>query len=339
MVFEACFAIGCDGGADRHQFGDWRSVDLLRVFAGSARRSLPLSRGDLETGHVVSCLRSRGQILNDLTEHRIVPIHHRIDIAGLGRQPNVDQSRGLGHGARFIGQHRSRQAADERLDHVQEFLGKGFEQGQIGDGNPPARLQHAGDFPPDLRLVRREVQDAVGDHHIHAVVRSGQVLDLAQAELHVVEPRVLLICGDALASLAHHVWGHIDADDAPARPYLWARDEDVETPAAAQVQDYFARSERGDRRRIPAGKAHVGSFRQHRQVDFAVPYAASQLLGGSGTAARRRTARPSRSGDLAVPFANRFSNLLFLIPTAILSHCHTPFLDTSSTHDLTCRST
>ncbi len=69
---------------------------------------------------------------------------------------------------------------------------QGLEQGQVGDGDPPAGLQHASDLLPDLRLIRREVQHAVGDHDVHTGIGHGQVLDLAQAELDVIEARVLV---------------------------------------------------------------------------------------------------------------------------------------------------
>ena len=72
----------------------------------------------------------------------------------------------------------------------------------------------------------------------------------------------------------------------PVGPTFWTCDEDVETAAAAQVQDHLAGLERGDGRRVPAGKAHIGSLRQRGQLRFAVPHALGHLLGGSRSAAR-----------------------------------------------------
>src|SRR5262249_40378399 len=53
---------------------------------------------------------------------------------------------------------------------------------------PAARLEDAEDLAVRNRLVRREVQDPVRDHHVHARVLEGQRHGVSQSHLDVVEP-------------------------------------------------------------------------------------------------------------------------------------------------------
>jgi hypothetical protein len=102
---------------------------------------------------------------------------------------------------------------------------------QIGNRCSSARLENPADFPPDLRLVGKEIQPAIGDYHVHAIVCQRQVFDLTQPKLDIVQTRVPVVCGDALTRLAHHIWSHVHADHAPGWADLGTCDEDIETAA------------------------------------------------------------------------------------------------------------
>ena len=65
-----------------------------------------------------------------------------------------------------------------------------------------------------------------------------------------------------LRALAEHFRRHVHADGAAGRADLAPGDEHVEAAAAAEVQNHFARLQRGERGGIAAGKAHVRAFGQ-----------------------------------------------------------------------------
>ncbi len=58
---------------------------------------------------------------------------------------------------------------------------------------PPRPPGFSTRVPPHARFVGRQVQHAVGNDHIHARVSDREVLDLAEAELDVVEPGALAV--------------------------------------------------------------------------------------------------------------------------------------------------
>jgi len=75
----------------------------------------------------------------------------------------------------------------------------------VGDRQAPAGLERAEGLQKDLGLVRRQVDDAVGDDDIGGPVRHRQVLDLAQAKLGVAVAAGLGIG----AGLGDHRRGHV----------------------------------------------------------------------------------------------------------------------------------
>ena len=71
-----------------------------------------------------------------------------------------------------------------------------------------ARLEDAKHLFEGTTLVRDEVQHAVADDDIGSVGYDGNVLDIAESELNVVEAKLVGI----LACFIDHLRRHIDAD-------------------------------------------------------------------------------------------------------------------------------
>ena len=57
---------------------------------------------------------------------------------------------------------------------------------------------------PDLRLVGREIDDAVRNYHVHAGVGQRQMLDFSQAKLDVIQAGGLAVARGILARLGQH---------------------------------------------------------------------------------------------------------------------------------------
>ena len=83
----------------------------------------------------------------------------------------------------------------------------------------PPGLQHPKRFAQNAILVGREIDDAVGDDHVHGLVGQGNALDFALEELDVLDARFALV----LARQRQHLVGHVEAvglaggADAPRR--------------------------------------------------------------------------------------------------------------------------
>ena len=97
---------------------------------------------------------------------------------------------------------------------------------------------------------------------VHAVVRHGQMLDFAEAELDVVQAGFLAVTGGIAPRLGQHFRRHVHADGAAGRADLASGDEHVEAAAAAEVEHDFAGFQRGQRGGVAAGKPHVRAVGQ-----------------------------------------------------------------------------
>jgi len=84
-------------------------------------------------------------------------------------------------------------------------------QHYVADDHPPAGRQHAIYLAEYPGLVGREVDDAVGDHHIHAGVLDGQVFDQPLAELDVRQAGCLEDLNRILAGQGEHFRRHVHA--------------------------------------------------------------------------------------------------------------------------------
>ncbi len=74
---------------------------------------------------------------------------------------------------------RAREAADPELDAPADLGGHLATHDDVGDGEPPARLEDPERLAQDRVLVGGEVDDAVRDDHVDARVGERDRLDLA----------------------------------------------------------------------------------------------------------------------------------------------------------------
>src|SRR5262249_367029 len=91
------------------------------------------------------------------------------------------------------------------------------------------------------------------------------MFDFPQPKFHIVATRSFTIPGEIASRPPEHFRCHVHPDGSGAWPTLAPRDEAVETGARSQIEDYLARLERSDRRRIAARQAQVSPFRQLSQ--------------------------------------------------------------------------
>ena len=167
-----------------------------------------------------------------------------------------------------------------------------------------------------LRLVRAQVDDAVGDHDIHALRGDGEVLDQPLAKLD--GPRVAGVDRVGAGAL-EHLGRHVDADEAAFRAELLGGEQGVESRSGAQVDDGFAWFQASERRGVPAAKPEIRVGRGAGDVLLRV---ANQSSGfgvgvGRGAAAAARSllrgrpaAAASLSRDLGV---SRLHDVMYLI--------------------------
>ena len=172
-----------------------------------------------------------------------MPIGHGGDVLGLRGEDDVRETRGHCLGARLLNEHGACNAADQRFDIVKHRRWKRSQQCQVRNCHASAGSEDTRNFFPHARLVRREVEDAVGDHHINAAVGNRKAFDLTEAELHIGEPGLPRVCGHIAARLGDHVRSHIDTDHFASGADLWTSHKAVEPAACAKIQHHFASAE------------------------------------------------------------------------------------------------
>src|ERR1700724_3618967 len=74
----------------------------------------------------------------------------------------------------------------------------------IGNREPASRLEHPEGFAQHPILVARQVDDAVRDDDVDAIVGQRYVLDLAFEKFHVLDARLALV----FAGERQHLVGH-----------------------------------------------------------------------------------------------------------------------------------
>jgi len=131
---------------------------------------------------------------------------------------------------------------------------------------PAARFQRPEGLAEYLALVGREIDDAVGQDHVGGGLGHRQVLDLAEAELHLRVAALICIA----ARLGDHLRRHVDADDVAVRSDGLGRQEAIQAAAGAQIQHRFADFQAGHGGRVAAADAEVGLFRHRRQIVGAI---------------------------------------------------------------------
>ena len=146
----------------------------------------------------------------------------------------------------------------------------------VADREAPAGAQDARGLAQDLRLVAGEVDDAVADDDVDAVVGKRDVLDVALQELGVLGARLVRVAPGQL----EHLVGHVEADRPAGRAYPPCRDEDVGAGPRTEVEHRLALVQIGDggRHSAPEGRGDRG-------------------LGAASASARRRglLRRPARA--------------------------------------------
>src|SRR3954469_7458912 len=145
---------------------------------------------------------------------------------------------------------RARDAADvaaslRSLLRAQTVLGD-----YVGNAHAPAGPQDASDLGEYRALVRREVDDAIADYDVDRVVWQRDVLDVPAQELDVGCAGL----GDVLLGQAQHLVGHVEAEDSAGWPDAFAREQNVDSAAGAQVQHPFALAHLGDGDWVPAAE-------------------------------------------------------------------------------------
>ncbi len=129
----------------------------------------------------------------------------------------------------------------------------GFER-DVAYGEASAGLQNPDNLSKNSGLIRREIDDAVGDDAIHGFIRKRQVVDLSEIKLNI---EVAAFLGVGFGPLDHGR-SHVNADGLPRRPNLPGGQKHVEAAAGPEIDDHFAGAKVGRSRRVAAGQSHVG---------------------------------------------------------------------------------
>ena len=150
----------------------------------------------------------------------------------------------------------------------------------VRDREPAAGAQHPGGFGDHLGLVAGEVDHAVGDDHVDALVRERQLLEVALDELDVLTPAcaALARASSSISSVMSSPIALPVGRDAPGG------DQHVGAGAGPEVEDV---SPRGDRRPRSAPRS-----RATRSSPPSGTSSAAALV----IQARRRTRRSSSAG-------------------------------------------
>ena len=121
----------------------------------------------------------------------------------------------------------------------------------VADAQPPAGPQYPECLGDDTRLVGGEVDDAVGDDHVHVPVGQRDVLDVAVQERGVGDAGR----GGVGAGEGEHVRAGVQAVGGAAGGDPAGGQQHVQAAAGAQVQDGLAGMQVGDRQRVAAAEA------------------------------------------------------------------------------------
>src|SRR3990170_2312607 len=121
----------------------------------------------------------------------------------------------------------------------------------VRDTQAAAGPEHAMHLREHLRLVCRQVDHAVRDHHVHARVGQRHVLDVALQELDVVGPGL----GGVAPCELQHLVGHVQTERLPGRADPLRRQDHVDPAAGSEVEHGLALPELGHGRRVATPEA------------------------------------------------------------------------------------
>ena len=172
----------------------------------------------------------------------------------------------------------------------------------VGDREAPAGAQHARRLGEHALLVAREVDHAVGDHHVHGGVRERDVLEVALDELDVGDARL----GRVRPREREHLVGHVEPDRLARRAHAPRADQHVGAGARAEVEHRLALVQVGDRGRHAAAQRRAeraGGRALRLAVGVQARAEHAGLVGAGDAAARaRRLGRGrARGGGVLLP--------------------------------------
>ncbi len=199
----------------------------------------------------------------------------------------------------------ARDAAGERGELTGDAFGDLGRRDDVRDGQAPARFQYPKRFAEHRAFVGAEVDDAVREDHVDDPVGDWQVLDLTQAEVDVGHPELHCV----RSRFAHHVRRHVHADDLAARADLLGRQEAIEAPPGAEVEDGLTGLHGSDGLRVAATEAHVRALGRGGEVLYRV--AERQAVVGADAAAAGQADGLALLGDLRVLAAYGSADLVF----------------------------
>ena len=181
---------------------------------------------------------------------------------------------------------------------------KGSAQDDVGNGQTPTRLEHSECLAEHCGFVGGQVHDAVGDDHIHRLVGQWDGLDGALEELGVGHTGLGLVSPGE----GQHLGRHVQAICLACRSDSSSRQEHVNPPTGAEVEDDLARMQFGEQRGVPAaerrGERGIG---QCFGVVLPIQRSADETSGCAGRAAARCA---DRSRCLGIVLTHRRSDLL-----------------------------
>ena len=199
---------------------------------------------------------------------------------------------------------RAGDAADPEL-HARPDLGRHLAPDHdVGHREPAARLEHPERFGDHLPLVGREVDDAVGDDHVHRVVGERDGLDLALEELDVLDAGLALV----LAGQGQHLVGHVEAVRLAGGADPPGREQHVDAAAGAQVEHHLALVQLGQRRGVAAAqRGQHGLGREARGLGSGVEVGGDRVVGCTCRRSRRSRSdwAPVATRSAAWPYRSR----------------------------------
>ena len=130
----------------------------------------------------------------------------------------------------------------------------------VGDGEAPARLEHACGLAQDLGLVGGEVDDAVRQDDVDGVRGERDGFDVALEPVDVGDAGLGLVG----AGEVEHLVGHVEAVGGAGGADAAGGEQDVDAAARAEVEHDLAGGEVGHRGRVAA--AERGEHRGLREL-------------------------------------------------------------------------
>jgi hypothetical protein len=153
----------------------------------------------------------------------------------------------------------------------------------VGDADAAAGLEDPEGLGEHRRLVGRQVDDAVGDHHIDRLGGQGDGLDVALEEVDVGGGAGL---GGVVAGQGEHLLGHVQPVGLAGRADPLGGQEHVDAAARPEVKDGLARGEVSHGGRVAAAQAgQQGGVGQLFAIQGGVQLGAEPGLLGGGRAA------------------------------------------------------